>query len=145
MNKGYRSKLTIVAEIRAKRERHGRVARGSLLAHLGAGRSLSFFETVVSQTVDFLRSSWPDELSKLDYRLAETDVTADPKSEVARYSVNSKTFRITIYRLPIERMTHHRRTDRLEERFHIEKYVFEAAAELLGKEPDDLIPDQFKR
>ena len=100
---------------------------------------------MVSQTVDFLRNAWPEELSKLDYRLAETDVTADPKSEVPRYSENTKTFRITIYRLPIERMTHHRRTDRLDERFHIEQYVFQAAAELIGKNPDDLIPDQFKR
>jgi len=131
--------------IRARRERHGRTARGSLLAHLGAGRSLSFFETVVSQTVDFLRTAWPEELSKLDYRLADAPGGSDPKSEVARYSVNQKTFRITIYRLPIERMTHHRRTDRMDERFHIEQFVFQAAAELVGKNPDDLIPDQFKR
>lgn len=134
-----------MAAIRARRERHGRTARGSLLAHLGAGRSLSFFETVVSQTVDFLRSAWPEELSKLDYRLADAPGGTDPKSEVARYSVNQKTFRITIYRLPIERMTHHRRTDRMDERFHIEQFVFQAAAELVGKNPDDLIPDQFKR
>jgi hypothetical protein len=134
-----------MAAIRARRERHGRTARGSLLAHLGAGRSLSFFETVVSQTVDFLRTAWPEELSKLDYRLADAPGGSDPKSEVARYSVNQKTFRITIYRLPIERMTHHRRTDRMDERFHIEQFVFQAAAELVGKNPDDLIPDQFKR
>lgn len=134
-----------MAAIRARRERHGRTARGSLLAHLGAGRSLGFFETVVSQTVDFLRTAWPEELSKLDYRLKDAPDASDPKSEVARYSVNQKTFRITIYRLPIERMTHHRRTDRMDERFHIEQFVFQAATELIGKNPDDLIPDQFKR
>jgi hypothetical protein len=134
-----------MAAIRARRERHGRTARGSLLSHLEAGRSLSFFETVVSQTVDFLRTAWPEELSKLDYRLKDAPDGSDPKSEVARYSVNQKTFRITIYRLPIERMTHHRRTDRMDERFHIEQFVFQAAAELIGKNPDDLIPDQFKR
>jgi hypothetical protein len=134
-----------MAGIRARRERHGRTARGSLLAHLGAGRSLSFFETVVSQTVDFLRTAWPEELAKLDYRLQDAPTVSDPAGEVARYSVNQKTFRITIYRLPIERMTHHRRTDRMDERFHIEQFVFQAAAELVGKNPDDLIPDQFKR
>ena len=134
-----------MAAIRARRERHGRTARGSLLAHLGAGRSLSFFETVVSQTVDFLRTAWPEELAKLDYRLQDAPTVSDPAGEVARYSVNQKTFRITIYRLPIERMTHHRRTDRMDERFHIEQFVFQAAAELVGKNPDDLIPDQFKR
>jgi len=134
-----------MASIRARRERHGRTARGSLLAHLGAGRSLSFFETVVSQTVDFLRTAWPEELAKLDYRLQDAPTVSDPAGEVARYSVNQKTFRITIYRLPIERMAHHRRTDRMDERFHIEQFVFQAAAELVGKNPDDLIPDQFKR
>jgi hypothetical protein len=100
---------------------------------------------VVSQTVDFLRTAWPEELAKLDYRLQDAPTVSDPAGEVARYSVNQKTFRITIYRLPIERMTHHRRTDRMDERFHIEQFVFQAAAELVGKNPDDLIPDQFKR
>ncbi len=134
-----------MARIRARRERHGRAVRGSILAHLGSKNPLSFFETVVSQTVEFLRSAWPDELSKLDYRVADAPIGLPPEAEVPRYSSNAKTFRITLYRIPIERMTHHRRTDRLDERFHIEKFVFQAAAELIDRGPEDLIPDQFKR
>ena len=134
-----------MAGIRARRERHGRTVRGSVLAHLGARSPLSFFETVVSQTVDFLRAAWPEELAKLDYRVADAPVGNGPDSEVPRYNANPKTFRITIYRIPIERMTHHRRTDRMDERFHIEQFVFQAAAELIGKGPEDLIPDHFKR
>jgi hypothetical protein len=134
-----------MAPLRAKRERHGRSVRGSLLAHLGAKSPMSFFETVVSQTVEFLRISWPEELGKLDYRVADAPLASDPKSDVLRYSSNPKTFRITLYRIPIERMTHHRRTDRLDERFHIEQFVFQAAAELIGRDPGDLIPDQYKR
>lgn len=106
---------------------------------------MSFFETVVSQTVEFLRNAWPEELSKLDYRVQDAPIGASPEAEVPRFSSNQKTFRITLYRIPIERMTHHRRTDRLDERFHIEQFVFQAAAELIGRGPEDLIPDQFKR
>jgi len=133
-----------MAPLRAKRERHGRTVRTSLLAHLGTARPMSFFETVVSQTVDFLRISWPTELGELDYRVADAPIGLDPKSEVPRYSVDEKRMRITIYRIPIERMTHHRRADRLDERFHVEQFVFMAAAELIGKDPGELIPDRFK-
>ena len=105
---------------------------------------MSFFETVVSQTVDFLRISWPTELGELDYRVADAPIGLDPKSEVPRYSLDEKRMRITIYRIPIERMTHHRRADRLDERFHVEQFVFMAAAELIGKDPGELIPDRFK-
>jgi hypothetical protein len=41
-------------------------------------------------------------------------------------------------------LTHHRRTDRMDERFHIEQFVFQATAELVGKDPGELIPDRFK-
>jgi hypothetical protein len=109
------------------------------------GSQLSFFETVVSQTVEFLKGAWPEELENLSYRIADSAPNMNPDGEVARYSVNRERFRITIYRVPIERLTHHRRTDRLDERFHIEQFVFQATAELIGKDPGDLIPDQFKR
>lgn len=138
-------RLGAMKSFRSSRERHGRTPRGSLVSHLGARTSMSFFETVVSQTVDFLRNAWPDELSKLDYRILDAPVTNRPDGEVPRYSANPQTLRITVYRLPIERLSHHRRTDRLDERFHIEQVVFQGAAELIGKNPDDLIPDQFKR
>lgn len=134
-----------MAGIRAHRARHGRSVRGSLLKNSSTGSPLSFFETVVSQTVEFLRNAWPDELSKLDYRVVDAPIGISPDSDVPRYTANSKTFRITLYRIPIERMTHHRRTDRLDERFHIEQFVFQAAAELIGRGPEDLIPEQFRR
>ena len=138
------SKLTNMAGFRAKRERHGRPIRGSLLSHLASTRPLSFFENVVSQTVEFLRAAWPEELDKLDWRVADAPPALDTNQEIARYSVNREKFRITIYRIPIERLTHHRRTDRMDERFHIEQFVFQASAELIGKDPGDLIPDRFK-
>ena len=50
---------------------------------------------------------------------------------------SSTTQTITIYRVPVIRLTHNRRTDYLDERHHIEQFVFMAAAKLLGREPWD--------
>ena len=133
-----------MAPFRAKRERHGRTVRGAMLAHLGGRSPLGFFDSVVAQTVEFLRNAWPDELEKLTWQVSDAPLGPGLGEEVSRYSVNRELQRITIFRIPIERLTHHRRTDRMDERFHIEQFVFQAVAELLGKDPGDLIPDRFK-
>ncbi len=133
-----------MAAFRAKRERHGRGVRGSLLSHLGGRSPLGFFESVVVQTVEFLRSAWPEELENLTWQVSDAPLGQSLGEEVARFSANRELMRITLYRIPIERLTHHRRTDRMDERFHIEQFVFQATAELLGKDPGELIPDRFK-
>jgi hypothetical protein len=133
-----------MAAFRARRERHGRPPRGALLAHLNQKSSAGFFESVIGGAVEFLRSAWPEELETLTWRVIGAPPTIGNTDEVARYSVNRTKFRITLYRIPIERLTHHRRTDRMDERFHIEQFVFQATAELVGKEPGELIPDRFK-
>jgi hypothetical protein len=133
-----------MAAFRARRERHGRPPRGSLLSHLGRRSPLGFFESVVAQTVEFLRSAWPEELERLTWQVSDAPLGNSQGDEVARYSVNVEKFRITLFRIPIERLTHHRRTDRLDERFHIEQFVFQATAELIGKDPGELVPDRFK-
>lgn len=133
-----------MAAFRARRERHGRPPRGSLLSHLGSRSPLGFFESVVAQTVEFLRSAWPEELENLTWQVSDAPLGNSQGDEVARYSVNAGKFRITLFRIPIERLTHHRRTDRLDERFHIEQFVFQATAELLGKDPGELLPERFK-
>lgn len=99
---------------------------------------------MVSQTVEFLRSAWPEELEHLTWQVSDAPVGNGQGEEVARYTVNPEKFRITLFRIPIERLTHHRRTDRIDERFHIEQFVFQATAELLGKDPGELIPERFK-
>lgn len=129
---------------RASRKRHGRLLRTQVQGTGANKRNLGFFEGVVSQSVDFLKLTWPNELGQLNWRVRDVPAMAEQSEEVARYSVNQSRFEITIYRIPIERFTHHRRADRLDERFHIEQYVFQAAAELLGKDPGDLIPEKYK-
>lgn len=118
--------------------------RGAILAHLGGRSPLGFFESVVAGAVEFLRDAWPEELEKLTWQVSDAPLAATVGDEVSRFSVNHELFRITIFRIPIERLTHHRRTDRMDERFHIEQYVFQATAELLGKDPGDLVPERFK-
>jgi hypothetical protein len=115
-----------------------------LLSHLSQKSPAGFFESVIAGAVEFLRSAWPEELESLTWRVLDAPQTLEKTDEVARYSVNRTKFRITLYRIPIERLTHHRRTDRMDERFHIEQFVFQATAELVGKDPGELIPDRFK-
>lgn len=115
-----------------------------MLTHLGDRSPLGFFETVVAQTVEFLREAWPEELELLTWQVSDAPIGFTSRTEVPRFAVNREKFRITLFRIPIERLTHHRRTDKLDERFHIEQFVFQAVAELLGKDPGELIPNRFK-
>ena len=64
----------------------------------------------------------------------------DGVEQVRRWTNDPATMTIHIYRLPIERLGHVRRMDALHERMHIEEYVFTAAADLIGKDPMDLLP-----
>jgi hypothetical protein len=58
---------------------------------------------------------------------------------VKRWSVRAESKTIVIYRLPILRLNHNLQSNPTEERIRIEHFVFEAAAELAGKEPWELI------
>jgi hypothetical protein len=86
---------------------------------------------------------WPDELGKLTWRIVDAPQTV-LDGELPRWHADASAMRVTIYRLPIERLTHVRRPDPLDERFHIEQFVFFAVAELLGKDPWDLMPERFR-
>ena len=90
-------------------------------------------------------SAWPDELSRLNWQVQDAPTLPLDAKKVSRWAVRRDTFTIIIYRVPIERLTHHRRTDLLDERMHIEQFVFSAVGNLIDKDPFDLIPDHFKR
>jgi len=95
----------------------------------------SFFETVVSETCDYLRESFPREFANLSWEVEEVpeDVL---KAPVSRYGADKKTMRITLYRIPIQRLGKFRLND---PRIQIEQAVISAAAELIDKDPWDLI------
>jgi hypothetical protein len=119
------------------RDRHGRDRYRAPLVSEKVARSTGFteFEQVVSITCDWLRAQHPNELSKLNWRVVDAPPIADDAAEVDRFSADKQTQTITIYRIPVIRLTHNRRTDMNDERHHIEQFVFMAAAELLGREP----------
>ena len=128
--------------MRSRGSRHGRPMRNFVLAGLGR-RAYGSFADVVSETCEFLREEWPEELSKLSWRILDAPA-AVKDGKLPRWHSDSRTMRITIYRIPIQRQTHTRRPDYLDERFHTEQFVFFAVGELLGKDPWDLMHDRFK-
>lgn len=91
---------------------------------------MTYFEQIVASTCDYMRSTWPKELKELRW-VVEDDAPL-VGDEVKRYSVNRENMTITMYRRPIERLTHNHRTDSHDERMHIEHFVFHAVEELMN-------------
>ncbi len=120
-----------------RRDRHGRSTyRAPLVSERTANRSgMTEFEQVVSTACEYLRREWPTELKHLNWQVQDAPELAADDKEVARYSINAETMTVTIYRIPLLRLTHNRRTDYVDERIHIEQEVFSAVAELMGREP----------
>jgi hypothetical protein len=128
---------------RVERDRHGRGLRGSLIrsVHRGPKRPTTLV-SIVAGAVEYLKSEFPNELGSLKWRVSDNPPVQviDGVERVRRWTNDSATMTIHIYRLPIERLGHVRRTDAAHERMHIEEYVFSAAADLIGKEPWELLP-----
>ncbi len=125
---------------RISRDRHGRGPRRSLLGHLRIlGRGQSSFEQIVQGAVEFLRSTWPEDLGELNCQIIDGPPISSDSKSVKRWATKPATNTIVIYRVPIERLGHARRSDAMHERMHIEEYVFQAAASLIGKDPWDLL------
>lgn len=106
----------------------------SKLFRHGAMRS-EFFQQVVTETCDFLRERWPDELGDLNWRIRDVPVLDSRADGVRRWQADTASMTITLYRLPIQRL---RRRDS-DARMQIEKAVITAAAALIDKDPWDLL------
>ncbi|MDR6866346.1 hypothetical protein J2Y69_000938 [Microbacterium resistens] len=124
----------------ARHGRHGRLGRSAVvrppLPPL-EGR-LDRFDLSVSTAVEFLRATWPE------LRDVRFDIAAMPSSEdsdgMPRWHVDAAGRRITLYRVPIERLLVPGHDDDLHRRIAIEGAVFRAAAEYSGRDPWDLGP-----
>ncbi|NRG39958.1 hypothetical protein GTU73_07010 [Rathayibacter sp. VKM Ac-2804] len=131
------------------RDRHGRGIRGAVTGpHLPPLQTRAdFFETTIGSAFDYLRGAWPDELAGIRVDLASTP-DVDPArlqgTGIARWRVDHAARRITLYRVPIERLAKLHRRDEWHQRMMIESYVFRAVAELLGRDPWDISPDRFR-
>ncbi|GAA4686669.1 metallopeptidase family protein [Frondihabitans cladoniiphilus] len=132
------------------RDRHGRGLRSSAAGpHLPFLRTrLDLFDDLAAATASYLRELWPDELEGVVFEVAGVPSTA-PDREFVRWHVDRATRRITLYRLPIERLAHLDESKRQgdeewQHRMLVEGYVFRAVGDLLGKDPWDLAPDRFR-
>lgn len=98
------------------------------------GTRSSFFASVVADTCSWLSETF-DELSELNWRIEDVPPLA-PGEGLRRYSANKANMTITLYRIPIERLGSKRIPD---PRIHIEQAVVSAAADLIDRDPWELI------
>jgi len=105
---------------------------------------IDFFETTVASCADYLKGVWPDDLADVRFEIAAAPAGALGADEVERWAVDRSRRRITLFRVPIERLAKLHRNDELHRRMLIESCVFRAVAEYLGKDPWDLAPDRFR-
>lgn len=124
----------------ARHGRHGRLGRSEVvrppLPPLD-GR-LDRFDAAVGGAVEYLRGAWA-ELREVSVEIAAMPLHDNPAG-VARWHVDREAGRITLFRVPIERLLPKGHDDALHRRIAIESAVFHAAAEYVGKEPWELGP-----
>jgi hypothetical protein len=98
----------------------------------------------VASTAEYLKDLWPEELADVTFEVATLPATVVGTLGVDRWRVAPAERRVTLFRLPIERLSRLHRYDELHKRMMIESCVFRAVAELLGKDPWDLAPERFR-
>jgi hypothetical protein len=128
------------------RDRHGRGIRAAVTGpHLPPLRSRAdLFDMTVASTAEYLKDLWPEELADVTFEVATLPATVVGTLGVDRWRVAPAERRVTLFRLPIERLSRLHRYDELHKRMMIESCVFRAVAELLGKDPWDLAPERFR-
>lgn len=88
---------------------------------------------VVEQTCEYLRSEFP-ELAELKWRIEEVP-EIDKGEPLTRFSTRKSNMTIVLYRIPIERLSF----KGADLRAQIEQSVISAAAELIDRDPWELI------
>lgn len=102
------------------------------------------FENAISSTVDYLHGLWTEELEDLRIEVADLPIDTKSNERLPRWSTFPSQKRIVFYRLPIERLSRLHRNDDPHRRMFVEGIVFQAVAELIGKDPWELAPDRFR-
>jgi len=124
------------------RNRHGRSLRSAVTGPLLpiVYSRIENFHTIVAQTLQYLRSLWPNELANLHMDISSAPARKPSNTEVDRWRVHPGENRITLYRIPIQRLGRLHKDDDLHRQMAIEGAVIHAVAEYLGKEPWELGP-----
>jgi hypothetical protein len=124
------------------RNRHGRSLRSAVTGPLLpiVHNRIEHFHTIVGQTLQYLRSLWPNELANLHMDVASSPSKNASHSEVERWRIHPGENRITLYRIPIQRLGRLHKNDDLHRQMAIEGAVIHAIAEYMGKEPWEIGP-----
>ena len=117
---------------RIDRDRRGRGIRGSW--RVNQTQNGDQFKAIVDAACVFLSKTWPEELDGFEWEI--TDMPNQQSKQLSRYRIWPSEKTITFYRLPIERIDLKTSSDR---RTHIEQVVLQAVAELIDKDPWELL------
>lgn len=125
-----------------RHDRHGRAGRSSVLRPplRPLTDRIDQFDTIVASTADYLRDMWPDELAQARFEVAPMPMRQARTDGIDRWSVDRARHAITLYRLPIQRLSRLHVTDDAHRRMVVEACVFRATAEYLGRDPWDVAP-----
>lgn len=99
---------------------------------------LDRFEITVGSAVEYLRDSW-EELREVRFEIVAMPTQPHPDDDgLPRWRVDRAAQRVSLYRVPIERLLPKGHDDAAHRRVAIETAVFQAAGEYVGREPWDL-------
>ncbi|MFJ4222094.1 metallopeptidase family protein [Curtobacterium luteum] len=128
------------------RSRHGRGGRSSVtgpdLAPLVTRAET--FDRIVGDTAHYLVQLWSDELAGVVFQVADMPTDQTLPERMPRWRVDRAGRRVTIFRIPVERVTRRPEKDDVDRRIVIETAVFRAVGELIDKDPWDLAPDRYR-
>ncbi|GGL08941.1 hypothetical protein GCM10009769_28790 [Curtobacterium luteum] len=128
------------------RSRHGRGGRSSVtgpdLAPLVTRAET--FDRIVGDTAHYLVQLWSDELTGVVFQVADMPTDQTLPERMPRWRVDRAGRRVTIFRIPVERVTRRPEKDDVDRRIVIETAVFRAVGELIDKDPWDLAPDRYR-
>ncbi|MFS0730941.1 metallopeptidase family protein [Curtobacterium sp. 1P10AnD] len=128
------------------RSRHGRGGRSSVtgpdLAPLSTRAET--FDRIVGDTAHYLVQLWPDELAGVVFQVADMPTDPTLPDRMPRWRVDRAGKRVTVFRIPVERVTRSPEKDDVDRRIIVETAVFRAVGELIDKDPWDLAPDRYR-
>ena len=106
------------------------------------------FDRIVGDTAHYLLGLWPEELAGVVFQVADMPTVGSAPVPVPdrmpRWRVDRDERRVTLFRIPVERVTHSPEKDDTDRRVIVETAVFRAVGELLDKDPWDLAPDRYR-
>ncbi|WP_123681478.1 metallopeptidase family protein [Curtobacterium sp. PhB115] len=128
------------------RSRHGRGGRSSVTGPELAPiiTRAEAFDRIVGDSAHYLLGLWPEELAGVVFQVADMPTDQTLPDAMPRWRIDRETRRVTVFRIPVERVNRSPEKDDADRRIIIETAVFRAVGELIDKDPWDLAPDRYR-